>query len=61
MLLNKLKNTAEVSVGITKFRLDTKKIATQIKSTLNLIRISDSAKTPAGKIIILPSNAARVE
>ena len=60
-LLNMLKIIAEVNVGMTKFLLDIIKIATQTKRTINLKKISDSAKTPAGKIIILPSKAAKVE
>ena len=34
---------------------------TQVTRTITLIIKSDSAKTPAGKIIILPNNAAKVE
>ena len=60
-VLNMLKKTAEVNVGITKFLLDIKKIATHVTSTINLNNISDSPKTPAGKIIILPRRAANVE
>jgi len=60
-LFNKLKKTAEVIVGITKFLFEIIKIATHKKSTINLKKISDSAKTPAGKTIILPSKAANVE
>ena len=37
------------------------KIKIQITSTINLIKRSEPDKTPAGKIIILPSNAASVE
>ena len=33
----------------------------QIKNTISLIISSESAKTPAGNIIILPSKAAKVE
>ena len=36
-------------------------MAIQIKNTISLIISSESAKTPAGKIIILPNSAARVE
>ena len=60
-LLSKLRIIAEVNVGMTKFLLDIIKIATHITRTINLKKISDSAKTPAGKIIILPSKAAKVE
>ena len=52
---------AETIVGITKFFLDKIKITTHIKTTNNLMIRSDSAKTPAGNIIILPNNAAKVE
>ena len=52
---------AEKIVGITRFFLDKIKITTHITTTTNLIIRSDSAKTPAGKIIILPNNAAKVE
>ena len=52
---------AEKIVGITRFFLDKIKITTHIKTTTNLIIRSDPAKTPAGNIIILPNNAAKVE
>ena len=60
-LLKILKKIAEVNVGMTKFLLDNKKIATHVNNTINLNNISESPKTPAGKIIILPSRAASVE
>ena len=53
--------TAEKIVGITKFFLVKIKIKIQLISTTNLIKRSEPDKTPAGKIIILPSNAANVE
>ena len=59
--VNKLKKIAEKIVGSTKFFLLIIKIATQIIRTINLIIKFDSARTPAGKIIILPNNAAKVE
>ena len=58
---NKLNKIAEVIVGITKFFFDIINIAMQVKNTISLIISSESAKTPAGNIIILPNNAARVE
>ena len=61
MLVKKLNKIAEVTVGITKFFLDIINIAMQVKNTISLIISSESAKTPAGNIIILPSNAAKVE
>ena len=61
MLVKKLNKIAEVTVGITKFFLDIINIAMQVRNTISLIVSSDSAKTPAGNIIILPSNAAKVE
>ena len=61
MLVKKLNKIADVSVGITKFFLDIINIAIQVKNTINRIVSSESAKTPAGNIIILPSNAAKVE
>ena len=61
MLVKKLSKIAEVTVGITKFFLDIINIAMQVKNTISLINRSESAKTPAGNIIILPSNAAKVE
>ena len=61
MLVKKLSKIAEVTVGITKFFLDIINIAMQVKSTISLIISSESAKTPAGNIIILPSKAAKVE
>ena len=48
-------------VGITKFFLDIINVITHIKTTTILIMTSDSDKTPAGNIIILPNKAARVE
>tara|TARA_Y100001970_G_C14139571_1_gene806316 strand:+ start:1309 stop:1449 length:141 start_codon:yes stop_codon:yes gene_type:complete len=35
--------------------------AMQRKKTISLIISSESANTPAGKMIILPNNAAKVE
>ena len=61
MLVKKLNKIAEATVGITKFFLDIINIAMQVKNTISLIIRSESAKTPAGNIIILPSNAAKVE
>ena len=61
MLVKKLSKIAEVTVGITKFFLDIINIAMHVRNTISLIVSSDSANTPAGNIIILPSNAANVE
>ena len=61
MLVKKLSKIAEVTVGITKFFLDIINIAMHVRNTISLIVSSDSANTPAGNIIILPSNAAKVE
>ena len=61
MLVKKLNKIAEATVGITKFFFDIIYIAMQVKNTISLIIRSESAKTPAGNIIILPSNAAKVE
>ena len=61
MLVKKLSKIAEVTVGITKFCLDIINIAMQVKNTISLIISSESDKTPAGNIIILPSKAAKVE
>ena len=61
MLVKKLSKIAEVIVGITKFFLDIINIAMQVKNTISLIISSESAKTPAGNIIIRPSKAAKVE
>ena len=44
-----------------KFFLDIINMAIQVKNTTSLIISSESAKTPAGNIIILPSSAAKVE
>ena len=52
---------AEKIVGSTRFFLDKIKITTHIKTTNILTIRSDPAKTPAGNIIILPNNAAKVE
>jgi len=48
-------------VGSTRFFLVTIKIMMQITNTAILIKSYDSASTPAGNIIILPNNAAKVE
>ena len=61
MLVKKLNKIAEAIVGITKLFLEIINIAIQVKNTISLIVSADSAKTPAGNIIILPSNAAKVE
>ena len=61
MLVKKLSKNAEAIVGITKFFLDIINKDIQVKNTISLIISSDSAKTPAGKIIILPNKAAKVE
>ena len=61
MLVKKLNKIAEAIVGNTKFFLDIINIAMQVKNTISLIESSELAKTPAGNIIILPSNAAKVE
>ena len=61
MLVKKLSKIAEVIVGITKFFLDIINIAMQVKNTISLIISSESANTPAGNIIILPSKADKVE
>ena len=55
------KSIAEIIVGSTRFFLVYMNIKIQIKSTKNLIINVDSDNTPAGKIIILPSRAAKVE
>ena len=52
---------AEKMVGSTRFFLDKIKITTHIKTTNILMIRSDPANTPAGNIIILPNNAAKVE
>ena len=59
--MNKLKRIAEKIVGRTKFFLVNIKIVIQITNTIILMISSESAKTPAGNIIILPNNAAKVE
>ena len=46
---------------MTKFFFDIINITMQVKNTISLIISSESAKTPAGNIIILPSKAAKVE
>tara|TARA_Y100001935_G_scaffold122414_1_gene101493 strand:- start:615 stop:800 length:186 start_codon:yes stop_codon:yes gene_type:complete len=61
MLVKKLNKIAEIIVGITKFFLEIINIPMQVKKTTSLITRSESAKTPAGNITILPNNAARVE
>ena len=61
MLVKKLNKIAEITVGSTKFFLDIINIPMQVKNTISLITRSESAKTPAGNIIIRPSNAAKVE
>ena len=61
VLVKKLNKIAEAIVGITKFFFDNTNIEMQVKNTISLIINSESAKTPAGKIIILPNKAAKVE
>ena len=61
MLVKNLSKIAEVIVGITKFFLDIINIAMQVRNTISLIVSSDSDKTQAGNIIILPKRAAKVE
>ena len=61
VLVKKLNKIAEAIVGITKFFFDNINIEMQVKNTISLIINSESAKTPAGKIIILPNKAAKVE
>ena len=51
---------AEIIVGITKFFLVIINKATQVVKTINRIANSESASTPAGKIIILHNNEAKV-
>ena len=60
MLFKTDKSIAETMVGSTKFFLEIMKIIIQIISTTILIKRSESASTPAGKTIILPSSAANV-
>ena len=48
-------------VGSTRFFLVIIKIMTQITNTTILIKRYESASTPAGNIIILPNNAAKVQ
>jgi len=59
--VSKLKKIAEKIVGRTKFFLLNIKMETQVTRTITLIIKSESARTPAGKIIILPNSAAKVE
>ena len=59
--LKKLKSIADRIVGITKFFLLLRNVAIQIIKTITLINKELSARTPAGKTIILPNKAASVE
>ena len=52
---------ADKIVGITKFFLVKINNPIQLIKTITLIISSESDKTPAGKTIILPSKAAKVE
>ena len=61
MLVKTPKKIAEIIVGITKFFFVAMNKATQAIKTNNRIIKSESARTPAGKIIILPNKAAKVE
>ena len=61
MLVKTPKRIAEIIVGITKFFFVAMNKAIQIIKTNNRIIKSESARTPAGKIIILPNKAAKVE
>ena len=59
--LKKLKRAADKIVGITKFFLLTINTKIHITKTNTLIIKVLSSNTPAGKTIILPSKAAKVE
>ena len=59
--LKKLKSAADKIVGMTKFFLLFRNITIQINNTKILIINELSERTPEGKIIILPNNAASVE
>ena len=59
--LKKLKSIADKIVGITKFFLLKTNTKIHITKTNDLTSNALSASTPAGKIIILPNKAARVE
>ena len=59
--LKKLKSIADKIVGITKFFLLKTNTKIHITKTNTLINNALTASTPAGKIIILPNKAARVE
>ena len=61
MLVKTPKRIAEIMVGITKFFFVIINKAMQVLKTINRIINSESASTPAGKIIILPNKAANVE
>ena len=61
MLVKTPKRIAEIMVGITKFFFVIINKATQVIKTTNRTIKSESASTPAGKTIILPNNAAKVE
>ena len=51
---------AEKIVGYTKFFFEIKKISKDNNTTINLLEQLASIKTPAGKIIVLAINAAKV-
>ena len=61
MLVKTPKRIAEIIVGITKFFFVAMNKKMQVIKTNNRIIKSESARTPAGKIIILPNKAAKVE
>ena len=61
MLFNIARKKTEKIVGITRLFFEFTKINIQVTNTNNLYIKSDSAKFPAGKNIILPRRAARVE
>ena len=52
---------AEKTVGYTKFFFDKKKINKETTIIIKRIKQSVSDKTPAGNIIVLDINAAKVE
>ena len=61
LMVSGKKSIAEKIVGKTKFFLLKTYINIQADKTTSLTVKSALAKTPAGKMIILPSSAARVE
>ena len=60
-LINIVKSIADSTVGYTRFLFAIKNTPTQTKTTINLVKLLTSPKSPAGKTTTLEIKAAKVE